>query len=50
MMMEMPLMVFNLGAPAERVAHYDNGYIIDDVSVNAVLKTIVKFRLKEQFI
>jgi GT2 family glycosyltransferase len=46
MMMEMPLMVFNLGAPAERIVHYYKGYIIDDVSVNAILKTIEKFQLK----
>ena len=41
-MMEMPLMVFNLGAPAERVAAYDKGYIIEHVSVESVLETIQK--------
>ena len=37
MMMELPLMVFNLGAPAERVAKYAKGYIIDEISAEAVL-------------
>ena len=45
-MMELPLMVFNLGAPAERVAHYDKGYIIEDISVEGVLETIHTFRSK----
>jgi len=44
MMMEMPLMVFNLGAPAERVKNYSQGYVIDEVSSNAVLETIVKIQ------
>jgi len=40
MMLGLPLMVFNLGAPAERVIQYDKGYVIDDVSVEAVLNTV----------
>jgi len=40
MMMELPLMVFNLGAPAERVKKYKKGYIIDEISANAILETI----------
>jgi len=40
MMMEMPLMVFNIGAPAERVKEYSKGYIIDDINVDTVLKKI----------
>jgi len=39
-MMELPLMVFDLGAPAERVKKYDKGYIIDEISAKAVLKKI----------
>ena len=39
-LMELPIMVFNLGAPAERVAKYDKGYIIDSVSASAVLEQI----------
>jgi glycosyltransferase involved in cell wall biosynthesis len=46
MMMEMPLMVFNLGAPAERVKNYNNGYIIDEVSSNAILALIKKLQAK----
>ena len=42
MMMELPLMVFNLGAPAERVAKYEKGYIIDEISAEAVLETVRK--------
>ena len=44
MMMEMPLMVFNLGAPAERVKNYRQGYVIDEVSSSAVLETIAKIQ------
>jgi len=29
-------MVFNLGAPAERVSKYGKGYIIDEISANEV--------------
>ena len=38
MMMELPLMVFDLGAPAERVKDYEKGYIIKDISAEAALK------------
>jgi len=43
MMMEMPLMVFNLGAPAERVANYSKGYIIDKVNSEAVFETLQEY-------
>ena len=46
MMMEMPLMVFNLGAPAERVANYTKGYVINTVSPEAILDTIEIFKTK----
>lgn len=46
-MMELPLMVFNLGAPPERVKNYDKGYVIDDISANGVLEVVKKFRAKE---
>ena len=39
-LMELPIMVFGLGAPAERVEKYDKGYIIDTVSASAVLEKI----------
>jgi len=40
MMMEMPLMVFDLGAPPERVKNYDKGYIINEISAEAVFETL----------
>ena len=40
MMMELPLMVFNHGAPAERVKKYNKGYIVEEISAEAVLATI----------
>jgi glycosyltransferase involved in cell wall biosynthesis len=40
MMMELPLMVFDLGAPAERVARYDKGYIIKEISAQAVINRL----------
>ena len=38
--MDMPLMVFNLGAPAERVKHYSKGIVLKDISAIEVLNTI----------
>jgi len=42
MMMEFPLMVFDLGAPAERVKKYTKGIIINEISATAVLNTVQK--------
>jgi GT2 family glycosyltransferase len=42
MMMELPLMVFDLGAPAERVKKYTKGIIINEISATAVLNTVQK--------
>jgi len=42
MMMQLPLMVFDLGAPAERVAEYEKGVVIDEISAEAVLKKVQK--------
>jgi len=42
MMMELPLMVFDLGAPAERVKKYTKGIIINEISAIAVLDTLQK--------
>ena len=39
-MMNLPLMVFNLGAPAERVKQYEKGYIVEEISAKAVLKKV----------
>ena len=46
-MMEMPLMVFNLGAPAERVANYTKGYVVNIVNTEAILDTIEIFKIKD---
>ncbi len=40
MQLQMPLAVFDLGAPAERVAGYDRGRIIAEISARAALDTI----------
>ena len=39
-MMNLPLMVFDIGAPAERVKKYEKGYIIKDISIDAILETL----------
>ncbi len=46
MMMHMPLMVFDLGAPAERVKNYEKGFIIKDISVEDVIKTLHSIKKK----
>ena len=43
-MMEMPLMVFDLGAPAERLKKYTYGYIIDEINTSSILKVLEKFQ------
>jgi glycosyltransferase involved in cell wall biosynthesis len=48
MQMQLPLMVFDLGAPAERVKHYEKGFIIPDISAEGVLKTVTKFRSRQE--
>ena len=40
MMMELPLMVFDLGAPAERVKKYCKGIIVSKVSAKSVLEQV----------
>jgi glycosyltransferase involved in cell wall biosynthesis len=42
MMMQLPLMVFDLGAPAERVKKYDKGIVLKDMSVDAILNEVFK--------
>ena len=44
MQMQLPLMVFDIGAPAERVRHYGKGSVIDEVSAKAALKKIQEFQ------
>ena len=40
MMMDMPLMVFNLGAPAERVEEYAKGVVLDKDYIESIVKYI----------
>ena len=44
MMLKMPLMVFNLGAPAERVREYEQGYIVEEISADAVLDVLKQIK------
>ena len=41
--MGLPVAVFNLGAPAERVKKYDKGIIIPEMTAESVLESIHKF-------
>ena len=41
MMMEMPVMVFDVGAPAERVATYDQGAVLKKPYVENILKHVL---------
>ncbi len=43
-----PLAVFNLGAPAERVAKYDKGLIIPKIDAKLALDSIIEFSKKFQ--
>ena len=43
MQMGMRVACFNLGAPAERVKHYDNGLVIDKIDAQYALDKIIKF-------
>ncbi|HGZ69835.1 MAG TPA: glycosyltransferase, partial [Nitratifractor sp.] len=40
MNMDLPLVVFDIGAPAERVKGYEKGYIVKGVNAQALLETI----------
>lgn len=39
-----PLMVFDIGAPAERVVKYEKGYVINDISIRAIWNTVQKIK------
>ena len=41
MMMDMPLMVFNLGAPAERVKNYSKGVILEKDYIDSIIEHIL---------
>ncbi len=44
MMMEMPLMVFDLGAPAERVKAYDKGIVLEKDYIQNILGTLEDYK------
>jgi len=46
MMMDMPLMVFDLGAPAERVKEYEKGIVLEKDYVENIIKMVVEFDAK----
>jgi len=46
-LMNFPLAVFNIGAPAERVKKYEHGIVIDKVDAKLGLKSIMSFFGKE---
>ena len=44
MMMDMPLMVFNLGAPAERVKEYAKGVVLDKDYIDSTINHILNLK------
>jgi GT2 family glycosyltransferase len=44
--MELPLVSFDIGAPAERIKKYDNGMVLDSFDVKKSLNDIVNFSKK----
>jgi len=46
MQLGVPLAVFNMGAPAERVAQYENGMVIDRVDAAHALQQLRAFHAK----
>ena len=45
-MMDMPLMVFNLGAPAERVKLYEKGIVLEKDYVSNIIQKLTEFFLE----
>lgn len=50
MQMKMPIMCFDIGAPAERVSKYEYGIIIPDISAKAIVEVIQKKELVKQYL
>jgi glycosyltransferase involved in cell wall biosynthesis len=48
MMMQMPLMVFDIGAPAERVKSYEKGYIIPHTDTETILQAVSLFQSQQK--
>ena len=42
-LMQKPIICFNLGAQAERVSKYDKGYIAEDISAEAIYEKLLEF-------
>ena len=49
MHMQMPVMCFDIGAPAERVKKYDKGYIIPEISAQSIIDTIERQALIKKY-
>ncbi len=47
MQLELPLVCFDLGAQAERVKHYANGLIVNEVTAEAALAAILRMAMKK---
>ena len=43
MMMKLPVACFNIGAPAERIKHYEKGLIISQIDAEITIKEIIRF-------
>ncbi len=50
MQMKMPVAVFDLGAPAERVKKYEKGIVIKEMTADAALNKIIEFVKKQEVI
>jgi GT2 family glycosyltransferase len=48
MTMQMPLMVFDIGAPAERVKSYEKGYIIPHTDTETILQAVSLFQSQQK--
>lgn len=44
MSMRMPLVAFNLGAPAERIKNYDGGWLVEPPTADALLQSLLIYR------
>lgn len=49
MKMDLPIMCFDIGAPAERVKKYEKGIIIPEISAEAIVKTINNDSMVQEF-
>ena len=48
MAMELPIVAFDLGAPAERLKHYDNAALVEEVSASALVPALYRMHRRQQ--